>query len=168
MKRLFLISGITIIIIILLASLSYFLYFEPRSWGDEGELSIVLTIDKKVMGLDGQLNITEKITNSGSTKLRIIRPFMSLVRLYNSNNTTVEWVGRVADPPAPPTNDNLEILKPGENINLIHIVANWKWALEGNQTYRAISQYISSDHDDITLPYWKGEIWSNEVYFHVI
>ena len=161
---------ITSIIIFLL--IFYFVIYPytwgDKSWGEDGELSITLSTNENTMDINDSLNITQTMKNNGSSKIRVITPFMSQIKLYDSNNSLVEWVGPWVDPPGPPTNDNLKVLKPGESFSFIHIITTELWDLIQNETYRCIVHYYMGKQSMVTLPYWKGEIWSNGVYFNVV
>ena len=140
---------------------------DENSWGEEGELTIPLSIDKTSMEINSSINITEKIRNNGSSKIRVVIPLSSQLKLYDSNNNSVNWIGPNEKPPEPPTNDDLKILKPEENLSYIHIITNDLWELKQNETFRCIVHYYMSEQSGVTLPFWKGEIWSNEVFFKV-
>jgi len=132
-------------------------------WGENGDLSITLTIEKEMMTIDETNNLTETIKNIGGSKLRIVIPFMSKIKMFDSNNMSVNWTGPEDDPPASPTNKNLEVLESGEMIEYIRQINLRNWDLKRNNTYRIVSHYFVGDYQDITLPYWKGELRSNEI-----
>jgi hypothetical protein len=161
------IIGIASLAVILILILTYFIYFEPRSWGEEGDLSLEIILDNDEIDINGTINLDYILTNTGKTDLRIIYPFYAYIQIFNSNNISIDMY-EVYEPPAPPKNDDLHVLKAGKSKHFQDEINEYSWNIESNETYRVIGSYTEVKHDDITLPYWKGSIQSNELYFKVI
>ncbi len=156
-----------IVIVFAIAILIYQFAFGPMSWGREGELELAISLANDTMPLDGSIKCSYVLANTGDSDLRILRPYLPSLVLFDSNNTTVRWVGPVAEPPPPDTNDDLVTIRAGESWSVeVVISASW-WDLRANETYRVVATYRSREESRVTLPYWEGELSSNEVYFTV-
>ena len=156
-----------VIVVVLVAAIAY-PYFYARSWGAKGKLTLTLVLDKTTMDLNGSINVQYKLTNTGTTDLRVVNPnYGSWVTVLYMNGTHVEWVGPSYAPPTRPTDDSLVTLKPGQSITHTSAISTHDWALEHNTTYKTVSSYYSGDEEKITLPYWKGTLTSNEIVFNV-
>jgi hypothetical protein len=138
------------------------------NWGEKGELSLKISLDKNLMTINESIIVTCILINSGDTDLRIIYPFAApwIIDIYDENNSHVDFLINFYPPP-PPSNNDLHKLKSKENVTFTYRINKYNWDIEENKTYRIIGHYISPYHKDYTLPYWKGEIWSNEHHFIV-
>ncbi len=156
----------TFIVIILILS-TYFYYFEPRTWGDKGELSILISADKTKIEINQTINLTLTYANTGDKDLRILPMFGEKILILNSSNGSVKYVGPLRTRPSY-TNKNLITLKAHKSKSYILDISKYDWDIKQNETYRVIAHYRIHDKEDITLPFWTQELWSNEVYFQII
>ena len=166
-KKIILIGCITFIVIIMIILSIYHFYIKPHSWGEEGQLQLILTSDRSDMNINESINITYTIKNIGNSNLRILYPIGPQIQIFNSTNSSVNWIGPIMDPPSSPTNSNLHVLKKGETKSFNYIISSGHWDLKSNETYRIKASYYSGVQDQISLPYWKGKVYSNELFFNV-
>jgi hypothetical protein len=162
--------ALVIIISLLLVCAMLIPIIQERSWGDKGKLALTITSDRTNMTLKGMIIVTYTLKNVGSTKLRVLEPqSFFLVHVVNLNNTSVEYRGPVPAPPAHPTDKSLFVLDPGRSRSETCEVRGHDWAIELNRTYKIVAGYYSKDVEStITLPYWMGELRSNEIPFTVV
>ena len=178
MKKGSFVSIITAIIIFLL--IFYFIIYPytlgDKSWGEDGELSLEISIDKTELTLNNSLNVTFTLQNIGDSDLRVISHFLFSIRIYDLTNNTVNYTGEIGIFPIL-KNDDLEILHSKKSLTSGYRIKYnydpreneyYDWEFDINKAYRVIGHYNSGDHNEITLPYWKGELRSNELYFTVI
>jgi hypothetical protein len=141
-----------------------------RSWGDKGDLALTITSDRTNMTLKGTIIVTYTLTNVGTTKLRVLEPQnFILTHPKNLNNTSVGYRGPVPSIGPDPSDRNLFVLGPGKSRSYTDELRGHDWALEVNKTYKIVAGYSSKDvRGTFTLPYWKGELSSNEIIFTVV
>jgi hypothetical protein len=147
-------------------------YYAPDSWGADGELSLLIDGDTINMTLNDTPNMTYRLTNIGNTDLRVFwgYPCIRSQLNYFTNNTTVKWVGPVAAPPPASyfNNDRLIVIKAHESIVDTAQISLTLWDIKNNETYGFFIHYrCVSSYPLITHPYWKGELWSNQVKVNV-
>jgi hypothetical protein len=130
----------------------------------------MITSDTTNMTLTGKIIVTYKLTNVGTTKLRVLEPqSFFLVHVVNLNNTSVEYRGPAPAPPAHPTDKSLFVLAPGRSRSEKCEVRGRDWAVELNRTYKIVSGYYAQPVEStIDLPYWSGKVMSNEIPFTVV
>ena len=138
-----------------------------EDWGDDGELQLNLFSDEDEMELYGSINVTYELSNIGDSDLRILYPIGPNIHIFDSNNNSVQWMGEVMPTPPSPKNGDLKVLRKGESKSFNYIINTEYWDLHHNESYRIFGEYISGEQDQITLPYWKGELKSNEIYINL-
>lgn len=163
---------IIVIIIILLAVVSYLYQVnrELHSWGEEGLLSVEIELDKNVtMKFEGAI-VNYKLTNIGDTKLRVLLKWKSLTDLLiiRDENGTYMYCQVVWEPPPDPKNSDLEILEPGESTGRTLKISEQYYDFNSNSTYSVWGKYMMHDVEYLTLPYWKGEIYTEEKFLHIL
>lgn len=173
MKNTGIVTGICVFLILIII-LSGCIFISKKSesdndqkWGEEGDLSLTISLDKTSMRLDEEISVNVTLRNIGTTKLRVIDFMMLTLHLKDSNNTKPSWVGPIKDMDMP-DNDDLITLSPGELFFKTRSINTHYWDLKPNKTYTVSAHYYISDYEDITVPYWKGDLWSNEEIFEVI
>jgi hypothetical protein len=154
-------------VVFALALIMYQFAYGPIHWGREGDPELTIALDAETMPLDGSITCIYTITNAGDSDLRVLPPSPFSLALVDSNNTSVQWVGPVYAPPPPYTNDDLITLKAGESRSWDVIISGSRWDLRANETYKVVARYKSREEGRVTLPYWRGELTSNEVRFSV-
>lgn len=168
------IAGTIIAIVVVVILLIYFLfipYYLEQSWGAEGELELTLTADSTTMDMDGTLNLSYTLRNVGDTDLRILHPSMSIcfapIGVYNSTGRSIEDVMCPDCMPPVMKDEDLHLLKAGEMVSFRYVISNGSFLLVRGETFHAHARYYEGHHERITLPYWKGELESENVYFTV-
>ncbi len=162
---------ISLFLVLIMVLSFYFYYYEPRTWGDDGELTLSLTADRTSMNITGSINFTLTFHNTGDTDLRILPPtvwsrMQYHVQLYDSNGTRVEDHCDHMDRPLM-DNSDLITLRSGAHRSYVWEVNQDKYDLKINETYSVLGQYHVKDEEDITLPFWQDEIVTNEIHFQV-
>ena len=166
---------VIIIVIAIIASILIAYQYSPYSWGDKGTLEISISLDETNITINNTINTTVVIRNIGDTKVRIL-PTTRIDVFYESNGTLVERIDLMSGYYIPPDNSKLIILEPDQNYTFTNFISppndlvSHYWNLNDNTTYFAQVRFLTfsdSHYEDITLPYWTGEIESNTVDFHI-
>lgn len=157
-------------------------------WSEEGELSLALVSEKNSMDYNKSLNITYRLINVGNTTIGVLDWNWPWVKVFDQNNTPVEWIGDVRSSSTTnqfgnitevqyyrqlkitfvPTNEDIKVLEPDEFIEYNNSISGWIWDIKSNESYSVKVVYRSFEMNELTKPYWKGEIWSNVIYFDVM
>ena len=156
-------------IMLLVVSIStYFIYFEPRSWGDDGDLVISISTDKTEINITDTINVTFTFHNDGDSDLRIVPPMYhtKYIQIYDSNNTLVKYIGPLVARPLL-NNDDLETLKSNDVKSYSWSISNSIFDIRSNETYRMVGHYPKQSKEDITLPFWTQELFSREIIIQV-
>jgi hypothetical protein len=141
---------------------------DNTSWGDKGELSLDLSLDRTSMGLNGSINAGLFLTNVGDTDVRVVDKYHILLEITDVHNASVVEEG---DSPIYSSyqDSDLTVISAGEDIiKTIEIRNNWHYNLSKPGTYHVKGVFFTEDYTSITLPYWKGKIYSSQVEFEVI
>lgn len=160
-----------VVVVILLVQFVLIPMYSGQSWGAEGDLTLSLTADRASMDLDGSLNLTYTLRNVGDTDVRLIYP--TFHRCFSNVGIFNRTGQHVYGPPCPDhmpplmKDDDLHVLRSGEMVSFKVVITNDSYHMEKGETYHAFARYYSGDHERITLPYWKGELGSEKVYFDV-
>jgi hypothetical protein len=136
-------------------------------WGGDGELAMTLTLDSSTMPLNGSIMCHYKLTNVGSSSVRILPPFWGGLRIVDSNGSAVEYHGPEADR-RPYQNEDLVTLRAGESWSQNLGIDESLWAITANGTYRVSAVYTVGEESEVWLPYWQGEVWSDTVPLSVM
>ena len=157
---------ISVVIIVILVITSYIFIIEPMTWG-EGDLSISIELDKEEYEINDTIHIKFTYKNVGNTNLRILHWVGPGITIYNSNQSIVRCL-LPEKKSASPTNDDLIVIRVGESKTYDYRIDKYSWDLKENDTYKIVANYKRVEYETISLPYWKGEITSNEEYFEIL
>jgi len=162
--------ALIIVVALLLVCAMLIPIIQDRSWGDKGDLALTITSDGTNMTLKGKITVTYTLTNVGTTKMRVLEPqSFILVHVKNINNTHVDYRGPLPSRPPDPTDGDLFVLAPGKSRSYTDEVKGHDWAIEVNKTFKIAAGYSSKDvQGTFTLPYWKGELSSNEIIITIV
>ena len=136
-------------------------------WGEEGDLEITISANKNAIKINESLIVTITYQNKGSTDLRILHIGGINAVLFDSNNSSVKFIGPIDDR-ALYNNDDLDIVRSRSTKSYSCPINNYNWDLKINETYKVLFYYKIYSEEEITLPFWKEELWSNEIYFKVL
>jgi hypothetical protein len=156
------------LLLLVVASFIGYQYYSVHSWGANGKLTLRIANGTVNMSLNDTPTIEYVLANVGDTDLRVFWAYPGLKgqMYYLANNSSVRWVGPIAKPP-PDTyynNDRLIVLKAHESRSETTTISKRSWDITANETYRFLLHYeCTASYPRITLPYWKGELWSNEL-----
>jgi hypothetical protein len=139
-----------------------------------GELSFTLVPDRTRVAEGESFNIELVLTNTGNKKINVWKLMEQIsydVTFVDSNGSYVPYICGVYVPyicgvleRLPLTNEALVDLQPGESLKINQDSSCW--ALPPGE-YTLFAEYHTSDGEDITKPYWKGQISSNNVSIFV-
>ncbi|WP_324735826.1 hypothetical protein VFC49_01160 [Thermococcus sp. SY098] len=145
----------------------------------KGNLSLSVSVSPKVLTSNEIFNITLRLKNVGAAPVRGIAPmrWISLsIEIYFENGTKIKYTGPRPSL-LPPTDENLKVLQPGEEIVGIYRfswgrrpeggkIKDWYFPWEGR--YRVVVTYNPNvRYSRITLPYWKEKTLKAEDWFEV-
>ena len=162
--------GIIVVIALLLVLAMLLPVIQNYTWGDKGELALTITSDRTNMTMKSRIIVTYTLTNMGKSKLRVLEPQgFILAHVRNLNNTSVDYQGPAPSPPPDPSDGSLFVLGPGKSRSYTDEVTARDWDIEVNRTYKIGAGYSSKNVEGtMTLPYWKGDLGSNEIIFTVV
>jgi hypothetical protein len=140
--------------------------YGPMSWGRDGDLELTIEVDPGTMPFDGAISCNYTLTNTGDTDLRVLLPSRPWISIYETNDTSVRWVGPVTGR-GHFTDDDLVTIRAGMSRSWELDISSQRWGLSANETYRVVGFLTTEGPDGVTLPHWQGELTSNEVTFDV-
>lgn len=144
-----------------------------------GNLSLYVSVSPKILTPNESFTITIRLRNIGNTNVRIISPtrwISSYIEIYSENGSQIKYAGPRPSL-LPPTDENLRILHPGEEIvNNYYFswsikpvqggVKDWYFPWEGR--YKVVVVYTPNiEYSKITLPYWKKRALKDEDWFEI-
>lgn len=157
---------ISVVIISSAGFLCYFGHYEPRTWGEEGNLEIEITLDKATISENESFNSTITLTNNGTSMVRVLPTKLfstrKLLIVTDANGTIMKGTLPYAMMPEL-ENSDLLVLEPGEYTKQTREISWISYELMAGHTYTIQGEYDPQDYGSIDLPYWKGTILSNNV-----
>jgi len=157
-------------IIIILLSMTLGCIENAKESGEEYTLSLTISVSQNSIGVNDTFDVTYTLVNNGTTKLRILFPWWfvppDLLVIQDENSATINCK-REYEPPPDPENDDLTVLKPGENVTRVIEISKDLYLFEENSQYYIRGQYRIDKYSTLSKPYWKGEIFSNEEEIYV-
>jgi hypothetical protein len=180
----FIVGCVLIFTIPIVGTLGYM--YHPYTWGSDGKLSVGISMDRGGMSLNGTIDVTIVLRNSGSTTVRLNcgsnYPYFSLTG-ENGESVKYNYFGPAMSPPRRLTdqefNEELREFKPGDTITgkgsirrYVNGTHQWDgtsgWDLKANTTYRVTGMYDSGEQRGFPVhPYWTGTVRSEHAYFLV-
>ncbi|WP_052296223.1 hypothetical protein [Thermococcus barophilus] len=145
----------------------------------KGNLSLSVSVSPKALTSNEIFNITLRLKNVGAAPVRVIAPmrWISLsIEIYFENGTQIKYSGPRPSL-LPPTDENLKVLQPGEEIVGIYEfswgrrhedgkIKDWYFPWKGR--YRVVVTYNPNvRYSKITLPYWREKTLRAEDWFEV-
>lgn len=144
---------------------------EGNDWGEDGDLLLKISITPDTIEQNQSTVVILTIINNGSTKLRVLYPWWfvpsNLLIVKDENGSSLECLVDYEPPPAP-KNEDLTVLEPGEEKSKEFDISSNFYDFKKNNTYILQGKYSIKEKKSITKPYWKGTIYSDEVYLKVI
>jgi hypothetical protein len=168
MKKKVLAAIVIVVVLALVIPISY-MFYTVYSWGADGELTLTISLDKTSMDIDGSINVTYTLKNTGDTDLRVLWGLTIYpIEVYDSNGSRARWTGPVYERGPPPTNEDLIVLSSGSSKSRNLRISENYLELHQNDTYRVVGYFYGGSESSITLPHWTGRIQSNEVFFDIV
>ena len=175
---------LTVVVLVIAGCLTYFytIYREPLppeyGWGAARTLLLDLTIEDGVMSINGRLNFTARLTNTGGESIRIYPcDWLPDVFVMHDSRTVVGYFPPV-EPARRPSdaefNRMLVVLEPNGTYSRQGYIWNETarghgWDLHPGMDYSLICRYAFTEkRDPPALPVWTGTAWSNTEYFSVL
>ncbi|WP_440946571.1 hypothetical protein ACSAZL_21455 [Methanosarcina sp. T3] len=132
----------------------------------EGELNLTI-IPEKIHVAEGEIfDIELVLKNTGSKPVNVWKLMEQIsydITFVDSNGSYVPYICGVLER-LPLTNGALVELQPGESLKINQDTGCW--ALPPGK-YTLFAEYHTSDGEDITKPYWIGQISSNNICIFV-
>jgi hypothetical protein len=160
---------ITIILAIIILS-SIVIYAALFSWGEEGDLILTISIDKKEFQINDTVLITVSLDNIGDTKMRVLNIDSYFKPIITDKNGTIIWMFTIEEFDRGPLNNaDLRILNSGSSISKDYYIDIHPDFFDEGSNYNLYAEYFADLSDDgrIFLPYWKGSLESNVINFTV-
>ena len=140
-------------------------------WGEKGELVLEISLDPDIINQNQSTSLTFTIMNNGTTNLRVLLPWWfvppNLLIVKDDNGSVMNCLVDY-EPPPTPKNEDLTVLKPGEEKSIEFDISSNLYDFKKNNTYILQGKYSIKEKKSITKPYWKGTIYSDEIYLKVI
>jgi len=172
MKKRRVILTLAVVLSILLGCSLYYWYNRSwgedgeGSWGEDGELSLELSLDPTTMAQNQTCLATLTLENTGDEKLRVLFPWYftpsDLLVIRDENGTEI-WCKMQYEPPPDARDTDLTTIRPGDHLQTtVELVASY-WELESKHNYTVQGRYHSWDESTVSLPFWRGTIYSDPV-----
>jgi len=170
-RRIYAFTALAVAMLIAAGTAGYH-YITVYSWGADGRLSLELEGDAINMSVNDTSTTRYILSNTGDTDLRVLwtEPCLGVRLFHSGNNTSVRWLGPAVKPVPDSyfTNDKLAVVNAHSSISGMAQVSKELWDIRQNETYKLVVYlWCKSTYPDITVPYWKGTLKSNEIRINV-